>query len=214
MSSKILDKIQALLQKTVENGASQSEAIEAAKAAQRLMAKYHVDIVDIQEREESIDQEVLPVTRNWQKSLAAAIAENTCCRYAVSVHRRKAVVIFFGKEADRKTAVQMFSMFLSLIKKGIAETRQYCKTRFGDTDNVEARYANSYITAIQEELGKQCRALALIPSDEVSKKFQQMYKICTTSYKIKIRNTQAASAASTRGYQDGKSAAMRRAVSE
>lgn len=37
-NEKIMDKIRALLEKTVENGATEQEAIEAAKMAQRLMA--------------------------------------------------------------------------------------------------------------------------------------------------------------------------------
>lgn len=43
MEEKIIEKIKLLLKKTVENGASEEEAIAAAKMAKRLMEKYNID---------------------------------------------------------------------------------------------------------------------------------------------------------------------------
>lgn len=49
MNEKIIEKIRALLEKTVENGASQEEAIAAATMAKRLMEKYKIDVSMIEQ---------------------------------------------------------------------------------------------------------------------------------------------------------------------
>ena len=46
-NEKIMNKIMALLNKTVENGATEQEAIAAGLMAQRLMKKYKIsEVVD------------------------------------------------------------------------------------------------------------------------------------------------------------------------
>lgn len=49
MNEKIIEKIRALLEKTVENGASQEEAIAAAAMVKRLMEKYKIDVSMIEQ---------------------------------------------------------------------------------------------------------------------------------------------------------------------
>ena len=92
---KILDKIHALLQRTEDNGASQAEAVEAAKLAQRLMAKYHVEITEYEEQKETIDEIEVAMTRHWNRNLAAAIAANTCCE-VLAKHRGRKRPRFFS----------------------------------------------------------------------------------------------------------------------
>lgn len=214
--NKILDKIHALLQKTENNGASQAEAIEAAKLAQRLMAKYHVEISDYEEQAELIGESEIPVSRFWMRSLATAIAANTCCETLIKKRGRKVSVVFFGRDTDRKTAISMFNMFRELIRKGAREMKYISFLKFGSASNVEIVYATKYVSAVEDELGTQCRALALVPSDEVMQEFNQRYpnlKDSRNSQQFsKEYNVTALQLAAIKGYADGRDAAKRRAI--
>ena len=183
-NSKIMDKIAALLAKTVENGASEQEAIAAAKLAQRLMAKYHVEAVELQEKTEDVDNESVDVTRNWQLSLAKVIADNTCCRVVRTTgNHRRASVMFFGRDSDRKNAIGLWQMFAKLIAEGVRSARQAAMARYGHS--------------------------LVVPEDvdnAVSAKFPKLSKK-HISYKV---NTGASYMASQMGYRDGKSAASRK----
>ena len=212
---KILDKIHALLQRTEGNGASQAEAIEAAKLAQRLMAKYHVEITEYEEQKETIDEVEVAMTRLWNRNLAAAIAANTCCEVLAKHRGRKTAAVFLGKDADRKTAVSMFEMFRSLIKKGAAEARNTALREYGNAANVEIMYAKAYIRAVEDELGKQCRALALVPSAEVTEEMNKRYpnlKKAPEQQYAKSYDIDAVRMAACKGYADGQRAAMRREI--
>ena len=54
---KVMRKIAPLLSKTIENGATEQEAMSAAKKAQELIAKYHIDMREYS-HEEAINREV------------------------------------------------------------------------------------------------------------------------------------------------------------
>lgn len=210
--SKITDKIAALLQKTVENGATEQEAINAAKLAQRLMAKYHVEAVEVSDKTEDINDDSVEVTRNWQSSLAKVIADNTCCRVVQTRNKNKRrgnMILFFGRDSDRENAIAMWQMFAKLITKGIQAARRAAMARYGNYKSVEGVYALQYIRAIKEEMGEQCRALALVVPEDIDKavaaKFPHL-KHKRFSYQM----TAAASMASAMGYRDGKSAASRK----
>lgn len=210
--TRIMEKIAALLQKTVENGASEQEAIAAAKLAQKLMAKYHMEAVEIQEKVENIGDESVAVTRNWQCTLAKVIADNTCCRI-VQTHnatkRRGNLILWFGRDSDRQNAIALWQMFAKLIADGVRHARQAAMTRYGNYRNVEGVYALRYIQAIQEEMGEQCRALALVIPEEVNNAVAAKFPKLTRK-RYSYRLTQAASMAGEMGYRDGKSAAGRK----
>lgn len=210
-NSKIMEKIAALLAKTVENGASEQEAIAAAKLAQRLMAKYHVEAVELQEKTENIDTESVGVTRNWQLSLAKVIADNTCCRVVRTVgNQRRASVMFFGRDSDRKNAIALWKMFAKLIADGVRAARQAATARYGHSQKVEGAYAIKYIQAIKEEMGEQCRALALVIPEDVDNAVSAKFPKLATKHLSYRVNTGASYMASQMGYRDGKNAASRK----
>ena len=207
--AKIVEKIAALLAKTVDNGASEQEAIAAAKMAQKLMAKYQVDAVTFEEKKEDVNDEMFGVTRNWQASLANVIAKNTCCRVIRTNNpnkRRGSAILFFGRDSDRKTAVGMWKMFAELIRQGIQRAKQAAMSRYGYANTVESSYAMRYIQAINEELGVQCRALTLVVPEEVDDAVHKKFPKLTTKT-ISYRVNSAGTMAGSMGYRDGKSAA-------
>jgi hypothetical protein len=209
---KIMEKIRALLEKTVENGASEAEAIEAAKAAQRLMAKYKIDEITTAAPEE-IDSTEMEISRQWQAELANVLAKNLCCRLVLSTTDRKTRFIVMGKKQDREVWRQMFETFFVLIYRGAKAEREKARQLYGHSRDVETAYARGFIKAIHEELGQQCRALALVIPEEVNEATSKRFPNLRTSHARAISGNSATFNARANGYSDGKTAAGQKRLS-
>ena len=209
---KIMEKIRALLEKTVENGASQEEAISAAAAAQRLMAKYKIEEVTA-EAPETIDSTEADYTKEWHLELANVLARNLCCR-TIRTHPgdKKTRFVIMGKEADRKVWQKMFETFFVLIYNGAKEAKKNAKEIYGHSRDVEKAYARGFIKAIAEELGTQCRALALVVPEEVHQATRERFPHLGTCHFKRVNESGATSTARANGYQDGKSAAGQKRI--
>lgn len=209
---RIMEKIRALLEKTVENGASEAEAIEAAKAAQRLMAKYKIDEVTTAEPEK-IDSTEMEISRQWQAQLANVLAKNLCCRVVLTTADRKTRFVVMGKEKDRAVWRKMFESFFILIYRGAKAERAKAKEEYGHARDIETAYAMGFIRAINEELGQQCRALALVIPEEVNEATRERFPHLRTQHGRNIHGNMATRAANASGYSDGKNAAGQRRIS-
>lgn len=129
-NEKIMNKIMALLNKTVENGATEQEAIAAGLMAQRLMKKYKIsEVVDITKPKEVIRNDVKIKTKTWISFLAGVIGDNFCCQVikspVINVKTRKSTYIirFYGYEQDVKVATKMFNVLCELIDRGIVKQK-------------------------------------------------------------------------------------------
>lgn len=210
---KIMEKIRALLEKTVENGATEQEAIEAAKAAQRLMAKYKIDEVTTAEPEK-IESTEMDTNKQWQSELAHVLAKNLCCQCVLTrTADRKNRFIIMGRKQDREVWRQMFETFFILIYKGAKEARAKAKENYGHCRDVELAYARGFIKAIHEELGQQCRALALVIPDEVNNAMHERFPHLGRARARKIIGNSATWDARNNGYSDGKIAAGQKRLS-
>jgi hypothetical protein len=210
---KIMDKIRALLEKTVENGASQEEAIAAAAAAQRLMAKYKISEITAQAPEE-IDSTEMDINKQWQIELAHVLAKNLCCK-CIRTHagNRKIRFVIMGKKQDREVWQKMFETFFILIYRGAKEAKSAAKDKYGHCRDIELAYARGFIRAINEELGTQCRALALVVPEEVNLATHRRFPHLGRVNLRRISGTSATSEASSNGYSDGKIAAGQKRLS-
>ena len=116
MNEKIIEKIRKLLEMTQENGASENEAMVAALRAQELMAKYNIDLIDVQgvhTLEEEICDIMIDMTEyehvstKWSIRLAGIIAGNFRCKvYTIG----KSAVVFYGFKTDAKIASDVFKI--------------------------------------------------------------------------------------------------------
>lgn len=211
-NEKIMDKIRALLEKTVENGASEAEAIEAAKMAQRLMAKYKISEVTAPEIEK-IDSTEFEIQKQWQTELANCLARNLCCRCVRDLTFTRPRMIIMGKEKDREVWEQMFNTFFILIYNGIKEAKRKAKEEYGHCREVELSYARGFIRAINEELGAQCKALALVIPDEVNEATRERFPHLTKGRAHYLKGNAATAGANSAGYYDGKAAAGQKRIS-
>lgn len=203
----IIRKINALMQVTVEHGATVDEALTAATMAQKLMAKYHVDSIDIVEEKENIDEEHLETSRKWIQQLASVVGQNMSCQVLISHADRKTLLKIIGRESDRKIVLETINMLVSVCRNGIKNEKTRAKKQFGEIAGVEIAYAAGFVQAVREEMSKQCKALMLIIPNEVNEHIKQKYPniVKRTSHNtIRFRNKDNITTARQNGYNDGK----------
>lgn len=219
-NEKIMNKIMALLNKTVENGATEQEAIAAGLMAQRLMKKYKIsEVVDTTKPKEVIRNDVKIKTKTWITSLAGVIGDNFCCKVirtrAINVITRKPdfIIEFYGYEQDVKVATKMFNTLCKIIDKGVVKQKALAKRKYGTSKGVQNAYTLSFIRAVDKALSEQCKALQLVISNQVVAKVNELYpdiKDGSIKFKIEYYSEAAISDARKQGEIDGREATERR----
>ena len=176
-----IDKIIKLLSMTVENGCYPHEAISAASIAQKMMAEYDVTESDItlnkviESVNESIVEQEIRVHRNWIKHLAHVVSSNMRCTMLLSTRNRKSYVRFVGRESDVEVAVATFWMLFDACVCGIQLERERALREYGNISGIETSYATGFVSAVKDEMGKQCQALMLIVPDDVNDYLKETY---------------------------------------
>lgn len=119
-------KIIALLNKTVDRGASEGEAMNAAEKAAELMAFYDIECGELEFQEKNIVKAEIPYKsygRTAYVSMAVmGIAKLCQTRYWVNPWDGKAV--FFGFKHDADIAVAMFGYLEETAQREIADYEQ------------------------------------------------------------------------------------------
>ena len=207
---KIMERINNLLSKTVENGCTPEEAASAAAMAQKLIAKHHVDMREFSESEE-VGTDTDMIQKPWQQTLATTIAQNTCCDVvgsSVPGRRGSKRLTFIGRETDRFAVLQMYDRLLWACRQGISAEKKHYKEIYGHTRGVENSYAMGFIRAVSHAMNEQCRALQLVIPESVETKVKEMFPNLHKIKAPKVMNSEAFN----RGYSDGRSAAGRKSL--
>ena len=206
-NEKILRKISALLNVTQENGATVEEALTAAKKAQELIAKYHFNVLENPTEKENVGEKNIAGSRKWIQILANIVCQNMSCRFIAFTENHKTFMKFIGRDSDRLAAVKTFQMLLSVCQKGIAKEKIRAKNSSGSSKGVEIAYATGFIKAVEEEMGRQCKALMLVVPSEVDEHIQKNYPCLRTvraTVTYQYRNQNDIEIAKSNGYRDGK----------
>lgn len=126
-------KIQGLLNKTTENGATEAEAQSAMLMAQKLMAKHGLDMADIDTEHEKVEKEIAEEYGNddgrlswWHSSLARVIADNFRCYFFLRSGYKRTRVVFMGLKEDAEVARSVFKFASAQIEH---HARMYRKKR-------------------------------------------------------------------------------------
>lgn len=211
---KILEKIEKLLA-LAGNNPSENEAISAALKAQELMAKYNIELADLEGQ--SADQSIVEVTytpkanchyvRKWRYKLSLIIAKNFCCK-TYSINRD--AIAFYGYEKDAKIAVEVFKFLFETGNKLANRYYLKCKKEGRDTKGVLNTYLVGFCDGIKEVLDKQCTALMIV----VPKEVEEAYAEHSKGFKA-IKNSLATSndgRAYNEGRTDGRATATARGI--
>lgn len=210
---KILNKIKNLLD-LANNNPNENEALAAALKAQELMAKYNIELDQLDNKQETreIVKEVYHQSgkhemRKWKIGLANIIAKNFRCKvYFIN----KQDVVFYGYKEDAKIALQVFTYLYEIGNKFAVRYYNKCKKEGRDTQGVMNTYLIGFRDGAAEVLGKQCTALMIVTPKEVTESFDEMaknWKTSTTTVKMS-----GDAAAYSNGKSDGRNMATARNI--
>lgn len=173
---EVIRKVQKLLALADQSrNPSEAEAIAASMQAQKLLAKYNLEIADItgEEKKEEIEQVIADVgTGNkWKYTLANAIADSYCCK---CYYHGAEMIVFYGYQSDVLIARRVF---MYLFKVGNSLATKYVKAR---RDNGEYRtqglynsFCSGFCAGVRSELQKNCTALMLVTPQAVIESFDK-----------------------------------------
>lgn len=176
---QIIERIKKLLSHSVENGATEAEAVAFALKAQKLIAENDVEDWELGE---NCNQEVVEVdteksySRTWRGFLATTVANNFRCkavqsqRYTGTSSRSKTFITFIGYECDAKAATIVFEHLYAVGNKLGKAHENRCYT---DKDAYE-NFVRGFTLGVKDELEKQCQALMLICPKDVESYYTNM----------------------------------------
>ena len=213
---KIIQKIRNLLD-LANNNPSEHEAIAAALKAQELMAKYSVEISEIEGREidEEIVQEYIYFKENtgycmkWRFQLASIIADNFKVR---TFRNNKKTVVFYGFRSDVMIATQVFNYLFEAGNKLSCKYYYQCQREGKETRGVMNTYLMGFMRGLEDVLAKQCTALMIV----VPQKVQDSYKEYSKNFKtFNAGITYSGDIdAYNQGREDGRNAANSRSIEQ
>lgn len=199
---KILNKIKNLLD-LANNNPNENEAIAAALKAQELMAKYNIELDQLDDKKETreIVKEIYHQSdkhemRKWKIGLADIIAQNFRCKV---YFMNKKDVVFYGYKEDAKIALNVFTYLYEIGNKFAVRYYNKCKKEGEETRGVMNTYLVGFKDGVAEVLEKQCTALMIVTPKEVTESFEEM----TSGWKT-IKSTLRLSG-DTSAYSNGKS---------
>lgn len=208
---KAIEIIKKLLVTANDKGASENEAMMAALKAQELMAKYDIQMADVEDEsgsEEIVDGIVNVGKGNkWKYQLAGIIATNFCCK--IYAHGSE-YIIFYGYKKHAEVAKEVFTFLYNTGNK-LAD-RYYAElyNRGESTKGVKNTFLIGYLHGIKSVLEKQCTALMLVVPKQVEESFDEKMAGCKTRKSSITISTSAE--AYQRGVSEGKHIAQARSI--
>lgn len=201
---QIMEKVKKLL--SLAESDNEHEAISASLMAQKLLAKYNIDIEAVtgKEKEEEIEETRVEVENghSWKYALAFGIADNYCCKCYV---KGSQIFVFRGYRSDIMIARQVFAYLFSVCKRlGRTYEREYRKENYY-ASGIYNSYCSGFVQGVKSELSKQCRALALVTPEPVEndwKEYAKGFGTMNSDAKLSMKDWDAYD----KGVQDGKEA--------
>jgi hypothetical protein len=160
-NEKLIEKIRKLMRKTVENGATESEAETSLLIAQQLMAKHglseaHVQETSITEKDTQIVRDTVDEIKRftwWELLLSNVIADNFRCYTYRTIHNRNVRIVFFGKQADTEICKELFDIYRTIIvnlyKNYVASYPQQVRSKIRNS------YVKGFLHGLMHKLKEQ-----------------------------------------------------------
>ena len=174
---KIIQTIRKILELS-KNNPSEEEAKSAALKAQELLAKYHIDMKEVESIDidavESIDEVRVDVpAKKWKYKLATIVANNFRCKH---FYIGKGTLVFYGHKTDADIAAETFKYLFNIGNRlaGREVDRVFGET--GTSANVYNSFVAGFCAGIDEALGEQCKALMIVTPEDVKTSFAEMTK--------------------------------------
>lgn len=207
---EILSKIQKLLA-LAGNNPSEAEAQSAALMAQRLIAKYNVDMSGLS-GDEKINYKLMaakhPNNEGYRSRLAVIIADNFRCKPILM----GLVIHFFGREGDVDACVEVFNYLYKVShNKGLKLERE-ARKEGRNTHGVANAYWDGFMAGLKESLDRQCKALMIVTPQDVKDKFNERFSNAREGTRFGQRRMGFNRSVYNAGYEDGKTAMDKRSL--
>ena len=172
----IIERIRKLLALS-ENNPNEHEAVSAALKAQKLIAEYDVQELEITGEEcRRVPVQVQGdyyVGKRWCIYLANAVAKNFRCRAYRHNERRMRrgsahVIRFVGFELDAKAALLTYNMLVEVGEHLAREEAARYRRLYGSSQGVKNTFLFGFVKGVCAELEKQSQALMLVVPSEVN----------------------------------------------
>ena len=171
---KMLDRVRKLLA-LAGNNPSEEEAISASLKAQELIAKYDLDLTELDKVELEIgtSEFYTGIDKSWKYGLSSVVANNfRCCCYWVG----KRTVVFYGYLQDTQVAKLTFEYLFKVGEKGARKARRESYKKYGTETGIYFSYTRGFIQGVKSALEAQCTALMIVTPPEVKEQYEE-YKI-------------------------------------
>jgi hypothetical protein len=174
---KIIQTIRKLLELS-KNNPSEEEAKSAALKAQEMLAKYHIDMKEVESIDvdavESIDEVRVDIpAKKWKYKLATIVADNFRCRH---FYIGKRTLVFYGHKTDAEVAAETFKYLFNVGNRLAGREVDKVFGETGTSANVYNSFVSGFCKGIEEGLSQQCKALMIIVPEDVKTSFEEMSK--------------------------------------
>lgn len=203
---EVIDKVSKLF--ALGESDNEHEAQSAIAMAQKLMAKYHLEISDV--KCNSTDSKLVhewtnnSVAGSWVATLAITIANEMRCKVLASAGRTMDIK-FVGFEEDVAMCKHVFNFAVDFVhKNGISKSIEYRKEH-GTAKGFRESYAYGFINGLQEQYdankksNKEDWGLVLVTPKEVEDKVNELSRGKRT-----LRQNVSRTDAYESGKEDGK----------
>jgi hypothetical protein len=176
-NEKIIQTIRKVLELS-KNNPSEEEAQSAALKAQELLAKYHIDMKEVEDIDldalESIEEVRVDIpAKKWKYRLAQIVADNFRCKH---FYVGKHTLVFYGHKTDADIAAETFKYLFNIGNRlaGREVDRVFGET--GTSANVYNSFVAGFCKGIEEGLSQQCLALMIVTPEDVKTSFAERAK--------------------------------------
>ena len=174
---KIIQTIRKILELS-KNNPSEEEAKSAALKAQELLAKYHIDMKEVESIDidavESIEEVKVELpAKKWKYKLATIVANNFRCKH---FYIGKKCLVFYGHKTDADVAAETFKYLFNIGNRLAGREVDKVFGETGTSANVYNSFVSGFCAGIEEALGEQCKALMIITPEDVKTSFAEMTK--------------------------------------
>lgn len=198
-TENMIERVKKLLA-LAGNNPSEEEAKSALMMANRLIAKYNLDLSE--ETGEKVEYSVLPATHannnGYRIPLATTIAPSFRCKVIMVGN----TVHFFGRKQDAEACVEVYNYVYRVSRSLAQKLERKAKKEGRSIHGLANSYWNGFVRGIKQELDAQCKALMVVVPDDVKTEFASRYEGCK-GYTGGMRNTGHNHSAYQQGIQDG-----------
>lgn len=207
---KIISKIEKLLA-LAGNNPSEHEAQAALLKAQQLMAKYSLDMAQLQDKPQEKKEAITEFFKGYHNTAwAISLAKVICDNFRCNLLRSKGYgLVFVGLKDDVAICKTVFTFASQTLEKNMMKLRRQYRKQGKPTDGISGDYAAGFIAGLQakyqEQVEKNNWGLVLVKDALVEQKTQEVINPNGKKYSPKAKSRSGDAGLYAKGYRDGKS---------